>query len=298
MGIKNLSKAIKKFAPGGRKEVASLAPYRGKRFAIDSAIFVHKFASLQRDVPTSMLEQATMLRAHGIHPIYVFDGRSCSAKQAEVKRRKDARDEAETAVEEAELVAEEMRQTDLRAFDNPLEAIIAAESKLQKSVKRVSSVPKKDDYTRTKEVLAAAGFEVRQACNDGEKACAWAAKRGLCDVVVTEDYDSLPYGSPVVLMGLGRPEMVEYDLGSILREMQMTMETFIDYCILCGCDLCPSKIRGVGMEHARRLLSQHHSIERVLQSLPKRFSVPPDFEFQCAREEFLDPRDQYAKAEV
>ena len=245
MGIKNLSKAIKRYAPGARREIQDLTAYRGCRFAIDTAIFVHKFAALQRDVPSAILEQAIALREQGIEPTYVFDGRSCGAKQAEVLRRKEAKEEALAAAAVALNEAERMRSSDLRALENPLEAIIAAESRAAKTEKRATAVPQRGDYERTRETLAASGFSVRQACHDGEKACAWAARQGLCDVVVTEDYDSLPYGSPRVLMGLGKPGMmVEYRLDAILSEMGLTFEAFIDYCILCGCDLCPSKIRG------------------------------------------------------
>ena len=42
------------------------------------------------------------------------------------------------------------------------------------------------------------------------------------------------------------------------------------------------------------MIAQHGCIEGVVANLPSRFTVPEDFEFQSARDEFLDPTPQFA----
>lgn len=46
----------------------------------------------------------------------------------------------------------------------------------------------------------------------------------------------------------------------------MTMEQFIDLCILLGCDYCPT-IRGIGPKKAHELIREHKTIENVLKKL-------------------------------
>ena len=44
------------------------------------------------------------------------------------------------------------------------------------------------------------------------------------------------------------------------------METFIDFCILCGCDYCGT-VRGVGPATAFKMLKAHGSLEAAIRSL-------------------------------
>ena len=46
--------------------------------------------------------------------------------------------------------------------------------------------------------------------------------------------------------------------------MGLTMESFIDLCILCGCDYCP-KIEGLAKDGAWKLIKQYGCIENILK---------------------------------
>jgi flap endonuclease-1 len=50
----------------------------------------------------------------------------------------------------------------------------------------------------------------------------------------------------------------------VLEGLGLTREQFIDMCILCGCDYCPS-IKGIGAKTALTLIQKHGSIEKVLE---------------------------------
>lgn len=52
----------------------------------------------------------------------------------------------------------------------------------------------------------------------------------------------------------------------ILKGFDMTMEQFIDMCILLGCDYCET-IRGVGPKKAFELITKYKSIENILENL-------------------------------
>jgi 5'-3' exonuclease len=57
---------------------------------------------------------------------------------------------------------------------------------------------------------------------------------------------------------------MEIDLSVLLSELELSMEQFIDLCIMCGCDYA-SNIRGIGAVRALALIKQHGSIEAVIQ---------------------------------
>ena len=74
MGIKNLSKLLARVAPMCRSE-RTLGHYAGRRFAIDTPIYMYKFAALTSGRPLRCFQdQLRSLRALGIVPTYVFDG--------------------------------------------------------------------------------------------------------------------------------------------------------------------------------------------------------------------------------
>mgnify|MGYP002884095829 FL=1 len=181
-------------------------------------------------------------------------------------------------------------QTQTRALStlgaDPLAAIVACESELSKAERRVAAQPTSSDYSAVRRRLAELGVEVRQARGDGEKACAAAVRAGDAWACATEDFDALPYGATKMLTRLGQPTMVEYDLPTILHDSGLTMAQWVDFCILCGSDLC-SKIKGVGEKRALALLREHGSIEGILERLPPQYTVPPDFDFRLARGEFM-----------
>lgn len=104
-------------------------------------------------------------------------------------------------------------------------------------------------------------------------------------------------------------------MSKVLEGLGLTMDEFIDLCILLGCDYC-SSIRGVGPVRAIALIKEHKNIETILKHLdpkkypgmprgaggrgggmqwkpqPKRAScraVPEDWPYKQARELFRKP---------
>jgi flap endonuclease-1 len=48
----------------------------------------------------------------------------------------------------------------------------------------------------------------------------------------------------------------------VLEGLGLTMDEFIDLCILCGCDYADS-IRGIGPKRAYELIKKYHCLEEV-----------------------------------
>lgn len=138
------------------------------------------------------------------------------------------------------------------------------------------------------------GIPVIQAPGEAEAQCAAIAKLGLAYAAGSEDMDTLTFSSPILLRHLTFSEarkmpISEINLAQVLEGLQMSMEQFVDLCILLGCDYCDS-IKGIGPTRALSLIRQFGNIETILENIDKeKHPIPEDWPFQDARQLFLKP---------
>lgn len=125
------------------------------------------------------------------------------------------------------------------------------------------------------ELLRTMGCPVIVAPSEAEASCAALVQAGLAWATATEDMDALTFGTPRMLKNLFDTEssrsgtkkpVYEITLSTLLEQLDVPMKTFIDFCILCGCDYCGT-LHGVGPATAFKLLKQHGSAEKVAAAL-------------------------------
>lgn len=70
---------------------------------------------------------------------------------------------------------------------------------------------------------------------------------------------------------------------------QIHVFQFIDLCILLGCDYTDS-IKGIGPKKAIALITEHKSIENILEHIDKsKYPPPENWNFKEARRLFKEP---------
>ena len=113
--------------------------------------------------------------------------------------------------------------------------------------------------------------------------------------VGTEDMDALTFGTTVLLRHLTFSEarkmpIKEFHLDKVLEGMELSMDQFVDLCILLGCDYC-EKIRGMGPKNAIKLIQEHKTIEEIIKKVKgdKKYTVPENWPFEEARRLFKEP---------
>ena len=77
---------------------------------------------------------------------------------------------------------------------------------------------------------------VQSDCGEAEKYCSNLAKENKVDFVVTDDLDTLCFGSPNVVRGITSSSPTIILLQDILSAMEFSYPEFVDFCILSGCD--------------------------------------------------------------
>ncbi|CAN6280716.1 unnamed protein product [Urochloa humidicola] len=220
-----------------------------------------------------MLNRTVRMLEVGIKPVFVFDGEPPEMKKRELAKRSLKRDDATKDLNRATEIGDE--------------------DSIEKFSKRTVKVTKKhnDDCKR---LLRLMGLPVVEAPGEAEAQCAALCENHQVYAVASEDMDSLTFGARRFLrhltdLGYKKSPVTEFEVSKVLEELGLTMDQFIDLCILSGCDYCEN-IKGIGGQRALKLIRQHGCIEEVVQNLKQtRFSVPEDWPYQEVRTLFKQP---------
>jgi flap endonuclease-1 len=183
--------------------------------------------------------------AHGITPVFVFDGGVTDLKSKEVERRRAERERA------AERAAEAREAGD---------AIEAA--RLEARTQRLTDTI----HETSRELLSLLDVPVVEAPAEGEAQAAHMARAGTVEYAGTEDYDALLFGAPRTLRGLtskGDPECMS--LRGTLDEHGLTWEQLVDVGILCGTDFNEG-VPGIGPKTAVELVREHGDLWGALEA--------------------------------
>jgi len=149
----------------------------------------------------------------------------------------------------------------------------------------------REQNEETKRLLRLMGVPVVEAPSEAEATCAALCRDGKVYAAATEDADCLTFGTKILVRNLmaaesQKKQILEVSLERALEQLNISMDQFIDFCILSGCDYCDT-LKGVGPSTAIKLLIQHGSLEKVLEVLgPEK--VPENFRYQAAREFFKE----------
>jgi flap endonuclease-1 len=276
MGIKGLMNFLKDNAPKSVKEV-TFDQMTNRVLAIDASMNLYQFIIAIRDNQGGTLQnEAGDVTSHingflartikileaGAKPVYVFDGKAPELKQHTLDDRREAKQQAEADLKEAQ-----------EKGDNET---------VKKIMGRTVRVTKKHNED-VQELMRLMGCPVVMAPAEAEAQCAELCKGGKVYAAATEDLDTLTFGSNKLVRNLFSPEaqkkpIFEVDLALALEQLGVTMDQFIDFCILCGCDYIDS-IKGLGPQTGIKLIIEHKTIEEVLPNSETARKAAPNEEW-------------------
>ena len=297
MGIKNLKKLIKRFAPDAIHDRPNLY---NKRVAIDSSILLYKFRYTYRDDDSfhirGFVHKIIELLESGVIPVFVFDGKPPDAKKMTLDKRTDTRAKMQEKIQELTVLRNRLCENVQGDFVIDPEEYIHSddedsleENLIVKEIKKINSqirnveknilVVKRIHSDEVMDFLKSLGIPFLKAIGESEETCAFLQKNGYVDYVMSEDTDSLTFGANSVIFGDKL-----YTLEDVLTGLEITYDSFIDLCILCGCDYTRT-VPKIGPINALRLIKLHNTIENL------NVELPPDFDYLTARNLFTQNKD-------
>jgi len=194
----------------------------------------------------------------GIKPVFVFDGKPPVLKQATVDERRKIRSTAEVKWKEAAERGDE-----------------AEAYKQARSSSRVDTTI----IETSKELLRLMGLPSIQAPGEGEAQAAHMAIKGDARYVVSQDYDTLLFGTPTLVRNLtvsgkrkihGRQVTVNPEriiLADVLAGLKLTREQLIQIGILVGTDFNPG-VEGVGAKTGLKIVQKGEFEAKIAEKLP------------------------------
>jgi flap endonuclease-1 len=290
MGIKGLKNLINKNVPNAISPF-DISLLRGKTIAIDSSILLYKYRYLYHTDNFHILgftAKVKELESLGAIPHFVFDGTPPKAKEKVLANRSDLRkkqtDRLSEITEElskyknlefvSEFIDSDTEEPENVEEINNIKKLLGEQNKIKKNLLIVT----KKHSLEVMDLLKSLGITFSQAPTEAEKECARLQKTGETEYILTEDTDSLAFGgSNVIFSKNGNYQIC--DLKLILSGLGISFESFVDLCILCGCDYTGT-IPKVGPVTALKLIKLHSRIENIP------LTIPDSFEYILARNLF------------
>ncbi len=208
------------------------------------------------------------LLAEGIKLIYVFDGKAPELKEKTYEKRQEARDNASQKYEFAKS-----------------EQDIESMRKYSQQLLRLD----RDMINESKELLEAMGILVIQAPSEGEAQASYLARNNReIYAAVSQDYDSLLFGAPILIRNLTlsrrrktyqgyievKPEIIE--LERVLNYLEINLDQLICIGILVGTDYNPKGIPGIGQKKALDIVKKFKTPVRIFEEVKERIHSLPE----------------------
>ncbi len=252
------------------------------KIAIDAYNTLYQFISIIRQPDgTPLMDSKGRVTSHisglfyrtcnllekGIQPVFVFDGEPSELKKRTLAERKERK---QAAREEFERAKELGKEEEMKVYAQQT-------SKLTREMAE-----------EAKQLLQLLGVPVVQAKSEGEAQCSYMCKTGIVEATASQDYDSLLFGTPVLIKNLtiaGRrklprknifvevvPERI--DLQKNLDSLGINQKKLIWIGILAGTDFNKG-IYGIGAKKALKLVKGHDSFSEIEKAIKQEIDYEP-----------------------
>ena len=281
MGIKSLTQTVKKSAPDSILN-ENLYKLSGKKVAVDASLIIYQqllsnnknfFYNSEGKITnhiTGLFYKIMNYITLGIDLIFIFDGRPPDNKKECIQDRKEKSEKAKQQLKNSDIKEEE-------------------KFKLEKASTRVT----KEMIDDVKQLLNLMGISyIHPEVGEGEAYASELCRIGYVDYVLTEDMDSLVYGCPNLIRNcidkdLKRKGVVSiFNYDKLIESLNLDHSQFVEFCILCGCDYCPS-VPKIGNITALKLFQKHKDIETIIKNT--NYAFPENYldAFHQAKKNFM-----------
>jgi len=274
------------------KEEIEISSLSGRKVGVDSYNIIYQFLSSIRSADgtplmdsngnvtshlTGLLYRTTNLLEKGIKPVFIFDGIPPELKKETLKKRSAIRTDA---IQKHEKALKEGNLEDAKKFGS----------------RALKLTPEMVEDAKL--LIKAMGLPVVQAPSDGEAQIAYMCRQGVLYGCVSQDFDALLFGAPIVLRNItisgkrkvaGKNFYIDVSpekivLENALKQLNINRQKLIWLGILIGTDF-NEKFPKIGPKTALKLVQENDSFEEII----KETKFEPDFDYREVEKIFLEP---------
>lgn len=148
MGVRGLTKLLKRYAPSSVKTVPA-NQFANHTIAIDASCHLNRFMYGDGGDPNRHIQGFYLLarfcELNNIHPVFVFDGpRRLAAKQLEQAKRAQARKKVERSLRAEQKLSSRLKSLDTAVFDD----LVLAEQMRKRTTAKIRALENRAKYTR------------------------------------------------------------------------------------------------------------------------------------------------------
>lgn len=289
MGISDFNKFISKFC-NNANIYYPLSYFKGKKIAIDANNYLYSewvsaYSKIVYITDVSMNEPdkneviklwlnkskifIKRFLENGITPIFIFDGKYHIKKKETQNKRNEDKIKVREKIKE---IRKNINDIDI------LERTTLMLDNLRKYMCR-DTYPSNEEYEIMKTVLNSIGIPVIQALWESEQLCSILCRENKVDAVYSTDTDNMLYGCPILLTGFTKGMKNEKTneieihfssviLNKILESCKLSFESFVDLCIMFGCDY-NKNIPKIGFNKAYTLIMEYKNIDKLPENYGK-----------------------------
>lgn len=198
-----------------------------KTIVIDTSIYLYKFIS-ENALLENMYLLISIFKYYNIRPIFIFDGKPPPEKKELLIQRKLEKKEAQEKYYKLESslidgLSDEKREEILLELD---------------VLKRQFVRLKEDDIIKVKALMDAYCVEYYNSIAEADQLCAYLVKSQKAWACLSDDMDMFLYGCTRVIrhISLLNHTVIYYDMGLMLRDLQMSEQNFREIMVVSGTD--------------------------------------------------------------
>ena len=230
MGIRNLNRIIQSKCPNASVRI-SLEELRGKKIAVDTSIYMYRFAG-EGALLENIYLMASLFRYYNIHAVFVFDGTPPPQKTEVIESRRRQKEQAKS---QYNIVAEQLKQRKRTEHYN--QEIVELEETMTQLRKKFARL-RDCDIENVKELLLGFGFAIIDAEGEADVLCAKLAIKKRVYACLSDDTDMFVYGCPVIIrhISLLNYSVVSYKMADVLSALRISQHEFKMMCVVNGTD--------------------------------------------------------------
>lgn len=241
MGIKSLIKTIKKYSPSSIQKINPM-DLCGQTMAVDASIYIYESKYKMNFNKLSFEENFTnkllFFSELNINLIFVFDGDRPSEKNETILKRKEQK---------------------LKILDRVNNM---KDGQDKQRIKRQIVTVTREEFDISKTCLERYNVRYIISKNEGEATCARLVKEKQADIVLTNDSDTLAFGSSYIFKRSNL--FYKIDLDNILDTMKITHDQFLCICLLLGCDYSKN-VKKINIGNIYNIVLKYKNIDEFIK---------------------------------